>query len=112
MHLRNLSASRKAGFVPAVSDLALIILAAIDESFAHDGMSPQRTSDNSRTGFFGFWRMTGDRLGGGDVEARTPVWFVGHAIEVLFNDLLSPRKSVASAHWEIMADRKNRSAWT
>jgi hypothetical protein len=32
---------------------------AVDESPAHDGMSPQRTSDNSRTGCFGFWRMTG-----------------------------------------------------
>src|ERR1700676_5255810 len=42
----------------AVSDLALII-AAIDESLAHDGMSPQRTNDISRTGSFGFWRMIG-----------------------------------------------------
>jgi hypothetical protein len=48
--------------VAAVSDLALIILAAADESFAHDGMRrmrPHRISDNSRTGCFGFWRMTG-----------------------------------------------------
>jgi hypothetical protein len=36
------------GFVAAVSDLALIIMAATDESFAHDGMSPQRIRDNSR----------------------------------------------------------------
>jgi hypothetical protein len=33
--------------VLAVSDLALIILAAIEESLAHDGMSPQRTNDSS-----------------------------------------------------------------
>jgi hypothetical protein len=43
----------------AVSDLALIIFAATDESLAHDGMSPQRTNDISRTGSFGFWRMIG-----------------------------------------------------
>jgi hypothetical protein len=59
MHLRNFNASRNAGFVAAVSDLALIILAAPDESFAHDGMRPQRINDNSRRGSFGFWRMTG-----------------------------------------------------
>ena len=34
-------------------------LAAPDMSFAHDGISPQRISDNSRRGSFGFWRMTG-----------------------------------------------------
>ena len=43
----------------AVSDLALIMLAATEESFAHDGMSPQRISDNSRMGSFGCWRVTG-----------------------------------------------------
>jgi hypothetical protein len=45
--------------MPAVSDLALIILAAPDVSFAHDGISPHRMSDNSRIGSLGFWRMTG-----------------------------------------------------
>ena len=59
MHFRHFNASRNAGFVLAVSDLALIILAATDGSFAHDGMSPQRTNDSSRMGSFGFWRMTG-----------------------------------------------------
>src|ERR1035441_1101764 len=58
-HLRDFNASRNAGFVAAVSDLALIILTATDGSFAHDGMSPQRTNDSSRTGSLGFWRMTG-----------------------------------------------------
>ena len=43
----------------AVSDLALIMLAATDESFAHDGISPQRIHDNSRMGSLGFWRITG-----------------------------------------------------
>jgi hypothetical protein len=38
-HLRHLGASRNADFVHAVSDLALIIFAATDESLAHNGMS-------------------------------------------------------------------------
>jgi hypothetical protein len=42
--------SRNAGFVAAVSDLALIIMAALDMSFDHEGIKPQRTSDNSRRG--------------------------------------------------------------
>jgi hypothetical protein len=53
MHLRNRNASRNAGFVVTVSDLALIILAAPEESLAHEGMRPQRTSDNRRAGSFG-----------------------------------------------------------
>jgi hypothetical protein len=52
-------ASRNAGFVLADSDLALIMPAATDGSFAHDGISPQRISDNCRTGSFGCWRITG-----------------------------------------------------
>jgi hypothetical protein len=47
------------GFVAAVSDLALIIRAAADGSVAQEGMSPQRISDNSRTGSIGFWRIRG-----------------------------------------------------
>ena len=43
----------------AVSDLALIIPAAPDASFAHDAMRPHRTSDSSRRGSFGCWRMMG-----------------------------------------------------
>ena len=35
----------------AVSDRALIIFAATDESLAHEGISPQRTNDISRTGY-------------------------------------------------------------
>ncbi len=34
------------------------MLAATDESFAHDGINPQRIIDSSRTGSFGFWQMT------------------------------------------------------
>src|ERR1700693_632259 len=58
-HLRDFNASRNAGFVAAVSDLALIILAATDGSLAHEGISPQRISESCRTGSFGCWRMTG-----------------------------------------------------
>jgi DNA-binding NarL/FixJ family response regulator len=58
-HLRSFNASRNAGFVAAVSDLALIMLAPLDEFFAHQGINPQRTSDNSRCGSLGFCRMIG-----------------------------------------------------
>jgi hypothetical protein len=51
--------SRNASFVAAVSDLALIIMAAPDMSFAQGGIKPQRTSDNSHRGSFGFCRMIG-----------------------------------------------------
>jgi hypothetical protein len=45
--------------VAAVSDRALIMLAAADESFDHAGMSPQRIREGSRTGPFGLWRTIG-----------------------------------------------------
>ena len=51
--------SGSAGLVLDDSAFALIIRAAADGSFAHEGMSPHRTNDNSRTGSFGFWRMIG-----------------------------------------------------
>jgi hypothetical protein len=41
-----------------------------------------------------------DGLGGGDVVSRAPVWYIGTAVEIFLNDLLSPRKSIASAHDE------------
>jgi hypothetical protein len=59
MHLRNFIASRNAGKVAADSDLAFIILAALDASFDHDGIRPHRTSDSSRRGSFGCCRMMG-----------------------------------------------------
>jgi hypothetical protein len=40
-----------------------------------------------------------------NVVTRTPVLFSRNAIEVLFNNLRSPQRSVAPAHGEIMADR-------
>jgi hypothetical protein len=47
----------------------------------------------------------GNGLGRGDVVAWNPDFLAGDAIEVFLHDLLSPRKSVAAAHGEIMADR-------
>ena len=46
----------------------------------------------------------GDRLGRGDVETGTPIFFARNGIEVFFENLLSPRQSVAPAHRKIMAD--------
>ncbi len=89
----------------AVSDLALIILAAPDESFAHDGMSPQRIIESSRTGSLGFWRMTGIGWVGAMFQRALQSSSPRYAIEVFLNDLLSPRQSIASAHGEIMADQ-------
>ena len=103
--MRNFNASRNAGLVLAVSDLALIMRAAPEGSFAYDGMSPHRINDSSCTGSFGCWRMTGIGWVRCDVVPRAPVWFVGRTIEVLFNDLLPSRKSIAPAHGEIMACR-------
>jgi hypothetical protein len=45
--------------VLAVSDLALIMLAATDGSLAHEGINPQRIRDNFRMCSLGFWRITG-----------------------------------------------------
>jgi hypothetical protein len=45
--------------VLAVSEGALIMLAAPDGSLAHEGMSPQRIMESSRTGFVEFCRITG-----------------------------------------------------
>ena len=42
----------------------------------------------------------------GDVVARRPVHF-SPAVEILFDEVLSSRKSVTPAHGEIMADRKS-----
>jgi len=42
----------------------------------------------------------GDRLGGGDVVPRAPIWFVASAIEVFLDNLLPPRKFVTTAHGE------------
>ncbi len=86
--------------MPAVSDLALIIWAAADESLAHDGMRPQRIA----RGLLRILADDRDGLGGSNIVARTPILFPRDGSEVLFNDLLSPRKSIAPAHKMIMAD--------
>jgi hypothetical protein len=46
-----------------------------------------------------------DGLSGSDVVSRAPVFLSRDTIEVLLDKLLPPRKSVAPAHWEIMADQ-------
>jgi hypothetical protein len=46
-----------------------------------------------------------DWLGRSDVVAGVPVSFARNDFEVLFDHLLPPRQSIASAHGEIMADR-------
>jgi len=57
--LRNFRGSRKAGFVAAVSDFALIVIAAIEASFAQCGMRPHFINEICRTGSFGCCRITG-----------------------------------------------------
>ena len=57
------------------------------------------------TAIFGFWRMTRTGWVGGDVVAGLHV--PSDAIEVLFNDLLPSRESIAPAHGEIMADLRS-----
>jgi hypothetical protein len=98
-------ASRNAGIVLAVSDLALIILAAPDESLDHEGMSPHLINDDSRTGSLGLWRMTGT----GWVGAMLYRGLQSSSLETaskyssttcfLFDNRYRP------AVWEIMADR-------
>ena len=57
-----------------------------------------------------FLRMLGvDRgeLGRRDIDPRSPILFPRCAVKVLLDNLLSPRKSVATAHEGIMADRQS-----
>jgi hypothetical protein len=50
-------------------------------------------------------------LSRGDVVVRSPLFFAGNGVEILFDNLLSPRQSVAPAHEEIMADRSGISVF-
>jgi hypothetical protein len=45
--------------VAAVSDRALMVLAALDGDFAQDGINPHLISESCRIGSFGCWRTTG-----------------------------------------------------
>src|ERR1035441_4978999 len=45
-----------------------------------------------------------NRMSKGNV-ARTPVFICRDGVEVFLDNPLSPRQSIASAHWEIMTDR-------
>src|SRR5579863_9321905 len=44
-----------------------------------------------------------DRLSWGYVVARRPILFAGDTVEVFFDDLLAPGKSVAAAHYSASA---------
>ncbi len=52
-----------------------------------------------------------NRLSGGNVVARIPVFLARRTGKMLLNNLLSPGKSIAPAHWEIMADRKSETRY-
>ena len=53
----------------------------------------------------------GNKLSGGNVVARIPVFFARRTGKVRLNNLLSPGKSIAPAHWEIMADRMSETRY-
>ena len=74
----------------AVSDRALIIFAATDESLAHDGMSPQRTSRHFADRFLRILANNRDILGRGDVVSGTPVMLHRDGVEIRFDDLFPP----------------------
>ena len=71
--------------------------------FDHNGIKPHRIRDNSRRGSFGFWRMTGTGWVGAMLYRGFQSGSSEMRIEVLLNDLLSPRQSIASAHGEIIS---------
>jgi hypothetical protein len=84
-------------FALAVSDLALIICAATDWSFAHDGIKRQRTRQFTAR-FLRILPDDGNRLSGSNVIARSPVVFARDAVQILFDNLFPPRQSIATAH--------------
>jgi hypothetical protein len=46
-----------------------------------------------------------DRLGWSHIVSRCPTFFTRNAVEVLFDDLLAPGESIATAHEEIITDQ-------
>src|ERR1039458_1332228 len=59
--------------------------------------------------FLGMLADYRDRLGRGDVVTGSPVGFVGDgSIEIFLDNLFPPRKFIAPAHREIMADLDER----
>ena len=82
----------------AVSDLALIILAAPEASFDHEGSRPQRTSGNSRRGCVGFWQMTGTGWVAAMLSRGAHSSAPGNGVEIFVDQLLFPRQSIAPAH--------------
>jgi hypothetical protein len=59
---------------------------------SHGAEKPGQVIDFTRgdSRFLGILADHRDWLGGGDVVARVPVWFVGNAIEVLLDKLFPP----------------------
>ena len=104
-------ASLNAGFVAAVSALELIMRAAADESFAHEGMSPQRISDSSRIGSLGFWRMTATVWMGATLYRGVQSGSSETLSKYSSTSCFLPRQSIAPAHWQIMADRIASRLW-
>jgi hypothetical protein len=111
-HLRAFSASRTAGNVAPVSALALIILAAPDESFARDGINPHRIIDNRRVGWLlGMMADHRDGLGRCNVVTRSPAGFVGNgSIEVPSATSFLRESFVSSAPGEIGGPAKRLAA--
>src|ERR1035438_2904512 len=112
MHRLDFNESRNAGLVAAVSDLALIILAEPDDILSPPG---NKTPPDQRQFAARFLRMLandGNRLSGSYVVARAPVFIPRDVVEVLFDDLLTPRESAAPAHGKIIADQLNATSTT
>ena len=89
----------------AVSDLALIILAATDGVFRPPWNESPPKKRQFADRFLRVLTNDRDRLGGGYVVPRIPVFHSRDTIEVFLKNLLSPRQTVSPAHREIMADR-------
>jgi len=90
--------------VAAVSDFALIVPVAMEESFDQCGMRPPLHQCYFTDRLLRILANDWDRLGGGNVVARNPVFVPRGAVEIFLDKLLPSRQSVASAHGGIMAD--------
>ena len=94
-----------AGFVDAVPDLALIMLAPPARIFRPRWNQSPAHQRQFPDGLLGVLPNNRDRLGRRDVVPGTPVLLSsGDGGEILLDKLLPPRKSIAAAHWEIIAD--------
>ena len=81
-----------------VSGLAFIVLYPMLGSFDQEGMSPHLIVESFLTGSRASPADGQNGLRGGDVVAGVPLVLVGDCAEILLDQLLSPRKSLSSAH--------------